>query len=96
MLELVQSINHIDLPGISSVQLLSRVQLFVSPWIAAYQASLYITNYRKIAQTHNHVLMMPSNNLIPCQSLLLLPSVFQFFASGGQGIGVSASTSFLP
>ena len=57
-------------------------------------------------QTHVHWLVMPSNHLILCHPLLLRPSIFpqhqglfqwvQFFASGGQSIGVSASASVLP
>ena len=59
----------------------------------------------ELAQTHIHRVMMPSNHLILCRPLLLLPSIFpsirvfsksQFFASGGQSIGVLASASVLP
>ena len=77
----------------------------VTPWTAAHQASLSITNSRSLLKLMSSELMMPSNDLILCRPLLLLPSVFpsmrvfpmsQFFASGGQIIGVSASSSVLP
>ena len=54
---------------LSSVQLLSRVQLFAAPWIAAHQASLSITNSRSSLK------LMPSSHLILCCPLLLLPPV---------------------
>ena len=60
----------------SSVQLLTRVQLFATPWIAAHQASLSITNSPESTQTHVHESVMPSNHLILCRPLLLLPSIF--------------------
>ena len=59
----------------SSVQLLSRIQLFVTPWIAARQASLSITNSRSLLKPMSIESMMPSNHLILCH-LLLLPSIF--------------------
>ena len=59
-----------------SVQSLSRVQLFGTPWIAAWQASLSITNSWSLIKLMSIELMMPSNHLILCQSLLLLPSIF--------------------
>ena len=89
----------------SSVQLLSCVQLFAAPWTAACQASLSITNSRSPPKPMSIELVMPSNHLMLCHPLLLLPSIFpsirsfqmsQLFASGGQSIGVSASTSVLP
>ena len=89
----------------SSVQSLSRVRLFVTPWIAAHQASLSITNSRSPPKPISIESVMPSNHLILCCPLLLLPQSFpasgsfqtnQLFASGGQSIGVSASTSVLP
>ena len=88
-----------------SVQSLSCVQLYVTPWTAARQASLSITNSRSPPKPMSTELMMPSKHLILCCPLLLLPSTFpesgsfpmsQLFASGGQSIGVSASTSVLP
>ena len=92
-------------PSFSSVQSLSRVRLFATPWIAARQASLSITNSRSLPQTcplsqwcHPPI----SSSVIPFSSC---PQSFpasrsfpmsQLFASGGQSIGVSASTSVLP
>ena len=60
----------------SSVQLLSRVRLFATPWIAARQASLSITNFRSLPKLMSIELVMPSNYLILCHPLLLLPSIF--------------------
>ena len=60
----------------SSVQLLSRVWLFVTPWAAAHQASLSITNSRSSPKHMSIESMMPSNHLILCCPLLLLPSIF--------------------
>ena len=83
----------------SSVQLLSRVQLVATPWTAAHQASLSITNSQSLLKLTSIELVMPSNHLILCRSLLLLPSIFpsiRVFASGGQSIGVPASASVLP
>ena len=60
----------------SSVQSLSRVQLFETPWTVAYQASLSITNSRSLLKLMSIELVMPSNHLIFCHSLLLLPSIF--------------------
>ena len=91
--------------SITSVQSLSRVQPFATPWTAACQASLSITNSQSLPELMSIELVMPSNHLILCHPLLLLPSIFpsirvfpmsQFFASGGQIIGVSVSTSVLP
>ena len=60
---------------ISSVQLLSRVQLFVTLWTAACQASLSITNSRNLLKVMSIESVMPSNHLMLCHSLLL-PSIF--------------------
>ena len=60
----------------SSVQLLSRVLLFATPWIAACQSSLSITNSRSPPKPMSIVSVMPSNHLILCRPLLLLPSFF--------------------
>ena len=60
----------------SSVQSLSRVQLFVPPWTAACQASLAITNSRSLPKLMSIELVMPSNHLILCRLLLLLLSIF--------------------
>ena len=59
-----------------SAQLLSRVQLFVTPWTAACQASLSITNSENLLKLMSIELVMPSNNLIHCHPLFLLPSIF--------------------
>ena len=60
----------------SSVQSLSRVQLFATPWIAARQASLSITNSQSLLKLMSLELEMPSSHLILCCPLLLLPSIF--------------------
>ena len=60
----------------SSVQLLSRVLLFETPWTAARQASLSITNSRSLLKLTSVESVMPSNHLILCRPLLLLPSIF--------------------
>ena len=60
----------------SSVQLLSHVQLFVTPWTAACQASLSITHYQNLLKLMSIELVMPPNHLILCSPLLLLPSIF--------------------
>ena len=62
--------------SISSVQSLSRVQLFASPWTPAHQASLSITNSRSLHKLLSIELVMPSNHLILCVPFLLLPSIF--------------------
>ena len=59
----------------SSVQLLSRVQLFATPWIAARQASLPITNSRSSLRFTSIESVMPSSHLILCRPLLLLPPI---------------------
>ena len=58
-----------------SVQLLSHVQLFMIPWKAAYQASLSITNYWNLPKPMSIESVMPSNHLIFCRPLLLLPPI---------------------
>ena len=87
----------------SSVQSLIRVQLFAIPWITARQASLSITNSRSSLKLMSIKLVMPSNHLILCRPLLLLPPIppasgslpmSQLFAWGGQSIGVSAFGDF--
>ena len=65
-----------SLPSVSqSVQSLSRVQLFVTPWTAARQASLSITNSRSLPKPMSIELVMPSSHLILCRPLILLPSL---------------------
>ena len=61
---------------INSVQSLSRVQLFVTPWTAARQASLSITISRNLLKLMSIKSVMPSNQLILCHLLLLLPLMF--------------------
>ena len=63
------------LENISSVQLLSRVQLFATPWTTACQASLSITNSWSAPKPMSIELVMPSNHLILCHPLLFLPSI---------------------
>ena len=61
---------------ISSVQSLSRVRLFVTPWTAAHQVSLSITNSRSLLKLRSIESVMPFNHLILCHPLLLWPSIF--------------------
>ena len=61
---------------ISSVQSLSHVQLFVTPWTAAHQASQSIINSWSLLKLMSIESVMPSNHLILCRPLLLLPSIF--------------------
>ena len=60
----------------SSLQLLSRVRLFATPWIPAHQASLSITISRSSPKPMSTESVMPSNHLILCHPLFLSPSVF--------------------
>ena len=60
----------------SLIQSLSCVRLFVNPWTAACQASLSITNSRSLPKLMSIESVMPSNHLILCRPLLLLPSIF--------------------
>ena len=80
------------------VQLLSRVQLFGTPWTAGCQASLSFTISQSLLKLKSIELVMPSNHLILCRPLLLLPSIFpsigsfpngHFFTSGGQSISLA-------
>ena len=90
----------------SSVQLLSHVQLFATPWIAACQASLCITSSRSSLRLMSIESVMPSSHLILCRPLLLLPPIppsirvfVQWVSSShqvAQVLEVSASTSVLP
>ena len=59
----------------SSVQSLSHVQLFVTPWTAACQASMSITNSQSLLKLVSIELVMPSSHLILCRPLLLLPTI---------------------
>ena len=60
----------------NSVQSISHVQLFATPWTTAQQASLFITNSWSLLKFMSCELVMPSNHLLLCHPLLLLPSVF--------------------
>ena len=71
-----QNIKELNIDQFSSVQLLSHVQLFVTLWTAACQASLSITNSRSLLKLMSTKSVMPSNHLILCHPLLLLPSIF--------------------
>ena len=94
------------IPGsFSSVQSLSRVQLFATPWIAVHQASLSIINSRSLLKFMSIESVIPSSHLILCHPLLLLPSVFpsiRVFSNESvlhirwQSIETSASASVLP
>ena len=86
-------------------QSVQSLRLFVTPSTAAHQASLSVTNSRSLLKLMSIKSVMPSNHLILCHPLLLLPSIFpssgsfpmsRLFASDGQSIGVSASASVLP
>ena len=90
---------------ISSVQPHSCLWLFVTPWTAAHQASLSLTIAQSCSNSSPLSWRRHPNILILCHPLLLLPSIFlgirsfpmsQLFASDGQSIGVSASSSALP
>ena len=85
-------------------QPLSHVRLFATPSTTAHQASLSFTISWSLLKLMSIELVKPLNRLILCRPLLLLPSIFpsirvfsnEFFTSGGQSIGVSASASVLP
>ena len=66
---------NLNVISFSSVQLLSRVWLFATPWIAAFQASLSITNSQSSLKLTSIVLVMPSSHLSLCRPLLLLPLI---------------------
>ena len=78
--EFEQALGVGDIQGglvcFSSVQSLSRVRLFATPWITAQQASLSITNSKSSPKPMSIESVMPSSHLILCRPLLLLPSVF--------------------
>ena len=59
-----------------SVQLLNHVQIFATPWTAAYQASLSINNSWSLLKLMSIESVMPSNHLILCHPFFLLPSIF--------------------
>ena len=72
----LEAFLRLQSPQFSSVQSLSRVRLFLTPWTAARQASLSITNSRSLPNLMSIESVMPSSYLILCRSLLLLPSIF--------------------
>ena len=89
----------------SSVQSLSHVRLFVTPWTAVHQASLSIKNSQNLLKIMSIESVMPSNHRILCRPLLLPPSIFpsiRVFSNesvlciSGQNIGLSALVSVLP
>ena len=91
--------------SVSSVQSLSHVQLFATPWTAAHQASLSITNTWSLLRLMSIEFVMPSKTshplLSPSPPSLIFPSIRVFsnelvLLSGGQNIGASASASVLP
>ena len=97
--------TEIGISSVSSIQSLSRVWLFVTPWIAARQASLSITNSRSSLKLMPIESVMPSSHLILCRPFSSCPQslpasgsfpMSQLFTSGGQSTWVSASTSVLP
>ena len=96
---------HPNRTGTRSVQSLSHVWLFTTSWTTAHQSSLSITNSQSLLKLMSIKSVMPPNHLIlyrPFSSCLQsFPAsgsfpMSQFFASGGQSIGVSASASVLP
>ena len=66
---------HYSMLQFNSVQSLSRVRLFATPWIAAHQASLSITNSQSLPKLMSIESVMPFSHLILCYPLLLLPSI---------------------
>ena len=70
-----KDVKHVHNGIFSSVQSLSRVRLFGTPWIAARQASLSITNSRSLPQLMSIESVIPSSHLILCRPLLLLPPI---------------------
>ena len=106
----VKSIKHLEKSlfyyfRFSSVQSISCAQFFVTPWTAASQASLLITNSRSLLKLMSIESVMPPNYLILCQYLRLQPSFFpsiRVFSSASvlhirwPNIGASVSVSVLP
>ena len=99
------TLDSVEVHAVSVRQSLSCVQLFSISWDAACQVSLSITNSRSLLKLIFILSVMPLNNFIFCLPLCLLPLIFpciksflmsQFFPSGGQSIGGSASASILP
>ena len=76
MVILAHSTSVCEFLGFSSVQSLSCVWLFATPWTAARQAFLSITNSQSLPKLMSIESVMPSNHLILCHPLLFLPSIF--------------------
>ena len=98
-------IVDVDFDYLGSVQSLSGVQLFATPWTTTCRAGFPVYHQlSELAQTHVHGVgdaIQPSHPVIPFSCLQSFPEsgsfqTSQFFTSGGQSIGVSASTSVLP
>ena len=99
LLTLLLAHSEALLPRPQSVQSLSCVWLFVTPWTAARQASLSITNSRSLLKLMSIESMMPSNHLIFCHPLLLPPSIFpsiRVFSNESVDQSIGASASVLP
>ena len=96
--------KYIFIAGLSQFSSVHSCPTLCDPWTVAHQASLFNTSSWSLLKLMPTKLVIPCNHLILCcPLLLLLPSIFpskrvfsnEFFASGGQSIGASASTSFL-
>ena len=98
--------SHLTLPISFFCCSVAQLCLFVTAWTAAYQASLSFTFSQSLLKLMSSKSVMPSNHLILCHSLLLLPSIFPsisifslikgLFELDGQSIGASDSASVLP
>ena len=97
--------TEISLWEVVVIQSVSHVRLFVTPWLATHQAPLSSAISRSLLKFMSIEEVMLSNHLTLCHPFLFLPSIFPsigafynefLFASGGQKIGASASTSVLP
>ena len=90
--------GHLICLGFTVVQSISCVRLFETPWTAAHQASLSFTVSQSLLKLMSIELMMPSNHLILCHPLLLLPSIFPsirvFFSESALCIGWPKYWSF--
>ena len=72
----VQLLEIFSVSGVSSIQSLSHVQLFAAPWTAAHQVSLSIASCQSLLKLMSIESVRPSNHLILCHPLLLLPLIF--------------------
>ena len=102
---IISVVNLLQLVNQYSGQSLRPVQLLATPWTAARQATLSITNSRNLLKLMSIKLVMPSNHLILCHPLLLCPSIFLSIRVVSNksalrirwpNIGISASASVLP